>query len=263
MRELCGIIGVAAVAAAAVSGCAPKAPALRIASSTALHSLSEALADGFATNRPGVRAAVDRMDSASVAEAVRSGVVDVGIADYAPLPDSAVHVACIARDGIAVIAHPANTVTNLSLVALCDLFGGRATNWTQVGGRDHAVHLVVREVGSGTRHAFEDSVGATTGRANVVVQDTSGSLLATVANDENAVGYISHALVDARVRQVPLAGQSCTVGAIADGRYPLVRPILLLTRGTQPSEPVARFLDFLASAEGSQAIRTHGFVPEP
>ena len=56
-----------------------------------------------------------------------------------------------ARDGIAVVLNPANTVQGLTLDQVRGIFSGTIKNWKEVGGSDHAIAVISREAGSGTR----------------------------------------------------------------------------------------------------------------
>src|SRR4030043_2460239 len=64
----------------------------------------------------------------------------------------------IARDAIAVIAPPKNSVQGLPLTKVRDVFSGKIRNWRELGGHDHPIILVTREEGSGTREAFQKLV---------------------------------------------------------------------------------------------------------
>ena len=57
----------------------------------------------------------------------------------------------IGRDGIALIVHPTNTVTELTLSQVKDIYQGTITNWKEVGGSDSEIVLVGRDSASGTR----------------------------------------------------------------------------------------------------------------
>src|SRR4030043_1056445 len=64
----------------------------------------------------------------------------------------------IARDAIAVIAPPKNSVQGLPLTKVRDVFSGKIRNWRELGGHDHPIILVTREEGSGTGEAFQKLV---------------------------------------------------------------------------------------------------------
>jgi phosphate transport system substrate-binding protein len=78
--------------------------------------------------------------------------------------------------------------------------------------------------------------------------------------DANAVGYLSHGLVNEKVKSVLVDGHDCTLEAIAAGKYVLIRPIYLLVKG-EPSQEITDFIDYVLSAEGQKSIESDGLLP--
>ena len=62
------------------------------------------------------------------------------------------------RDGIAVVVHPQNRLTGLTIDQVRSIFSGATQNWKELGGEDRAITPITREEGSGTRTAFEELV---------------------------------------------------------------------------------------------------------
>ena len=69
----------------------------------------------------------------------------------------------IAYDGIVVVTHPSNKVKDLTLEQVKQIFTGEVTNWSQLGGEDMEIVVVSREDGSGSRDAFQEIVGYSSG----------------------------------------------------------------------------------------------------
>ena len=65
----------------------------------------------------------------------------------------------VALDGIAIIVHPDNPVSDLSIDQIAKIYTGEITNWKDVGGEDAEIVLIGREAGSGTRDGFESITG--------------------------------------------------------------------------------------------------------
>ena len=190
----------------------------------------------------------------------------------------------VALGTIALVVHPDNTVTNLTLAQVHDLFSGRVWRWEDLGGKTAEIVAVSREEGSGTRLAFEALVMAfaagldcqpalTTveGRTEVrgcegaavtpmaVVMPGSEAVVEYVAAHPGAIGYVGQAYVSDQVRAVEVEGRSSQVvdGQVPD--YPLVQPLLLAAM-EEPSGPARQFVDFCLSPEG-QAIVAKKYVP--
>ena len=163
-------------------------------------------------------------------------------------------------NGIAVAVNPANQVTDLTLEELKSIYQGKITNWSEVGGSDEAITLVNREEGSGTRGAFEELVmgkDAITDKA--VVQNSTGAVKTIIETDKNAIGYISLAVVDDKVKTVKIEGTEATVDNIISGQYKISRPFIYIT-AEEPQGLTKAFLDFALSGEGQAIIVEEGAI---
>jgi len=190
-----------------------------------------------------------------------SGAAQIGMADLVKLPAEAASLKSViaARDGVAVVVNPANQVTALTMDQVRDAFCGKIKNWKEVGGADHPIAVISREAGSGTRSSFEQIVGNVKLSGDALIQDSNGTIRETVANDANAIGYLSHGLVNAKIKAVPVDGFACTEKDIMDGNYKLVRPVFLMTQATV-SPACQAFLDYVLSAEGQELIHKNGLI---
>lgn len=249
-------------AALMLGGCGGSRTNVTMAGSTAFQPFAEKLADDFMAKRQDVNVTVQGGGSAMGIQSALSGAADIGMADMVELPADAAGLSRVvaARDGIALVVNPANAVSNLTLTQVRGLFDGTVANWKEVGGADKPVTVVSREAGSGTRSSFEQIVGDVHLTKNAIVQDSNGTIRETVANDPNALGYLSHGLLNEKIKAVKVDGADCTTEAIMAGRYKLVRPMFLLTKGA-PAGAVRDFLDYVQSAEGQATIRNNGLIP--
>ena len=184
------------------------------------------------------------------------------MADLLELPPEAQGLTSVivARDGIALVVHPSNPLTNLALAQARAIFSGTLRNWKDAGGADQPITVVSREAGSGTRSSFEKLIGVSKLSPDAIVQDSSGTIRETVINDQRAVGYLSHGLVNDKVRMLKVDGQECTTDQVIAGTYPLARPIFLLSKGA-PAGLAQAFIGYILSAEGQQCIQKNGLIP--
>ncbi len=245
-----------------ISGCGPRQAAFTMAGSTAFQPFAEKLAEQYMSGNPGVKITVQGGGSAVGIQSALSGAAQVGMADLVHLPEEAraLKATVVARDGIAVVVNPANSVGDLTMAQVRDIFNGKVKNWKQVGGADAPITVVSREAGSGTRSSFEEIVGQVDLTKEALIQDSNGTIRETVAMDANAVGYLSHGLVNDRVKALKVDGRECTATEIAGGKYALVRPIFLLVKG-EPAPEVKAFIEYVLSLEGQKTIEADGLLP--
>jgi phosphate transport system substrate-binding protein len=253
--------GALAVAAALLTGCGKARETITLAGSTAFQPFAEKLADPYMAAHPEVSITIQGGGSALGLQAALSGAAQIGMADLVELPKEAAALKSfvVARDGIAVVINPANPVSGLTLEQVRGIFGGKIRNWKEVGGPDHAIAVISREAGSGTRASFEQIIGGVSLATDALIQDSNGTIRETVANDTHAVGYLSHGLINEKIKPVPVDGSSCCEKDIAAGTYKLVRPVFLVYKSSVTPACQA-FLDYLLSPEAQELLHANGLI---
>ncbi|MFO7996375.1 MAG: phosphate ABC transporter substrate-binding protein [Dehalococcoidia bacterium] len=258
-------LAIAAVLAVAVAltGCGGPATTLTEAGSTTVQPLAQELADAFMADNPDVNIVVQGGGSSAGIQSVADGTVDIGAASRELKPEEetlglVVHI--LARDGIAIVSHPSQNVTDLSIDHTRQIFAGNITNWSQVGGADATITVIAREEGSGTRAAFEEMVmGDDVITATAILQPSNGAIRTAVAGDPNSIGFLSFGYLDETVKAFDIDGVAATVENCINETYPVVRPLLFLTLD-EPTGKVAEFVDFCLGEEG-QAIVAEDYIP--
>ncbi len=245
-----------------IGGCGKKREAVTAAGSTAFQPFAEKLAEQFIAQHPDIAVTVQGGGSALGVQAALSGAAQIGMVDLVKLPPEAQALTSVvvARDGIAVVVNNVNPVKDMTMEQIRGIFSGKIRNWKELGGADHAITVVSREAGSGTRSSFEQIVKDVTLTKDSIIQDSNGTIRETVAMDANAIGYLSHGLLNEKIKAVTVHGVACTTEEVVAGRYPIVRPVYLLTKG-EPTGACKAFIDYVCSDEGQKTIKDSGLIP--
>lgn len=262
MREISRMAVLAGLACVmGLAGCGRARENVTMAGSTAFQPFAEKLAEQYMATHPGVSITVQGGGSSLGIQSALSGAAQIGMADLVVLPaeTAALRSLVAARDGIAVVLNPANSVKALTLDQVRDIFTGKIRNWKDVGGADHTIAVISREAGSGTRSSFEQILGNFKLTHEALIQDSNGTIRETVANDANAVGYLSHGLINAKIKAIPIDGVDCSEASIMAGSYKLVRPVFLMAKA-DASPACQAFLDFVLSPEGQELIHHNGLI---
>ena len=200
--------------------------------STSMEKVMEILGEVF-QEKTGNTVNYNPTGSGSGIQAVSEGRCDIGLASRGLKDDeksSGLTETVLAYDGIAVVVSPENPVSDLTIEQIADIYTGKITNWSEVGGNDAEIVLIGREAGSGTRDGFE-SITKTTDACQYRQELTStGDVIATVSQNPNAIGYASLSAVKESVKALSVGGVAPSEDTVKDGSYLIQRPFVLVTK---------------------------------
>ena len=244
-----------------LSGCQRPKGGVTVAGSTSVQPFAEILAEEYMENHREEKVFIQGGGSSAGIQAVRTGAAQVGMSSRNLTPqEQSLFFSPIAYDAIAVIVHRSNPIQDLTVEQIRNVFAGRIKRWDEMGGRNHAITLVSREEGSGTREAFQHLLMEKTEISlAALVQDSNGAIRQVVADDPNAIGYISLGLVNEKVKAVEIDGVKATIENIRLRNYKLVRPFLFVFK-SNPENTAKRFLDFVLSDKGQKLLTQEGLV---
>lgn len=236
-----------------------------LAGSTSMEKLCEAMSESFMEAYPDITVTVEYTGSGAGIESLTAGSIDIGNASRG-LKDGEKEKGAVenvvAIDGIAVIVDKANAVTDLTTEQLADIYTGKVTNWSELGGSNEAIVVIGRENGSGTRGAFEELLKVEDACKYAQELDSTGGVLAKVASTPGAIGYVSLDVVDETVQATALNGVEANEENILAGNYMLSRPFVMATMGEIDSqnELVQTWFSYIASEEGQNVISSLGLI---
>ncbi|MDD6785433.1 MAG: phosphate ABC transporter substrate-binding protein [Eggerthellales bacterium] len=233
--------------------------------STSMEKVIGSLSEAFMADNKGVTITYDATGSGTGIECAKNKTTDVGLASR-DLKDSETGLKSITvgLDGIAVIVNADSQVSDLSLAQVTDIFTGKITNWSEVGGADLEISCIGRESGSGTRDGFE-SITKTADSCKLDQELTStGAVITAVSSSKNAIGYASLSSVEGKngVKALTIGGVACSEATVLDGTYAIQRPFnFIISESAQLSPAAQAFVDFATSAKAADLIREAGAVP--
>ena len=233
--------------------------------STSMEKVIGALGEAFMEANDGVTFTYNPTGSGSGIQAVQESRCDIGLSSRALKDEekaAGLTETILCYDGIAVIVNPANKVENLTIAQIADIYTGKITNWSEVGGDDAEIVLIGREAGSGTRSGFEEIVevkGACQYRQEL---SSTGDVITTVAQNPGAIGYASLASVKDTVKALQVEGVTPSEATVKDGTYAIQRPFVLATKdGAKLNDAAQAFFDYVTSPEANDVITAAGVVP--
>ena len=232
-----------------------------VVGSNSVQPYAEILLEAFTLIYPEIEIDIQGGGSTAGITSVENGIADIGMISR-ELAENERHLIPIeiAKDGLAIIIHPNNPVSDVTLEQIRGIYKGTITKWKEVGGVDREIHVITREEGSGTRKAFEDLVMHKEYiYPRAIVQSSNGAIKQLVAGDKNAIGFISLGLVDQTVKALRLDGIEASDENIINGKYGLFRPFLYVTKDTV-ADNAQVFIEFTLSSEGQQILVMEGLI---
>ncbi|HWQ63551.1 MAG TPA: phosphate ABC transporter substrate-binding protein [Methanospirillum sp.] len=242
---------------------------LTVAGSTTVLPVAAKAAESYMAAHPGIDVQVTGGGSGAGVKAAGEGTTMIGMAsrdlsadEKTKYPDLKTHQ--IAIDGLAFITNPKNPIPSLTLEQVKKIYDGNITNWKDVGGSDAAIVVVGRDSASGSRDFMTSSVMKNADYIKTQLEKNSnGAVQQTIAQTENAIGYVGLGYIDSSVHAVPVSVNGTTVTpsieTVKAGTYPLARPLYLLTKG-EPSGDATKFIAFIDSPDGQKLVTEEGFV---
>ena len=242
---------------------------LSISGSTTVLPIAAKAAEMFMEEHPNLDVQVNGGGTGAGVQAAGEGTAMIGMAsrdlkaeEKTKYPDLLAHQ--IAIDGIAIITNAANPIPSLTLDQIKKIYDGNITNWKDVGGKDTPIVVIGRDSASGTREYFYTDVMKKADFVKTQLEKNSnGAVKQTVEQTPTAIGYVGLGYIDQTIHVVPLSVNGTqvapTIETVKAGKYPIQRPLHLLTKG-QPTGDAAAFITFLDSPEGQKIITEEGFV---
>ena len=272
-RASWGILTAALLAAAcgtppAAAGDAFGDGRITLSGSSTIAPLVSEIGKRFEAKHPGVRVDVQTGGSSRGVADARRGTVNIGMVSRAlNATEGDLTAHRIAMDGVAIILHASNRVASLTDRQVVEIYTGKVTNWSTVGGADAPITVVNKAEGRSTLELFATHfrIERTAIKASVVIGENLHGVR-TVAGDPHAIGYVSIGTAEfemskgVAIKMLPMNGIEPSIASVRDGRFPLSRPLNLVTRG--PRTPlVDAFLAMARSADVKDLVEGLFFVP--
>ena len=255
---------------------------LQIKGSDTMVNLGQAWAEEYMKEHPGTSIAVTGGGSGTGISAMFSNTCDIAEVSR-EMKEGEIEMAkkqgivptkfLVALDGLAVIVHPDNPVSQLRIDQIAAIFSGRITNWKDAGGADGKIVLLSREVNSGTHVYFKEHVlrnSKSDSKAEfapeALLLPSSQAISDEVAQNVNAIGYLGMGYISNKDKAIHVAKDAGspfimpTIESVADNSYPISRPLIMYTKGV-PTGLTKQFLDYVLSAKGQDIVKRLDFVP--
>ena len=175
----------------------------------------------------------------------------------------------VAIDGLSVYVNADNSVTELDLQQLRNIFSGKVRKWKQVGGADVSITVYGREKDSDAYEFFKEHVlkGASMVGSAQTMPGIAGPLRA-VSRDKGGIGYSGPAS-GAGAKPLRIKKNSDSPGiepneeTVLGGSYPVRRYLYIYLDPARDTGEIAAFLNWVRSDQGQKVVQEAGYYPLP
>ncbi|MDJ1173099.1 substrate-binding domain-containing protein [Roseofilum capinflatum] len=223
---------------------------IRMDGSTSMVTLNRTLKQGFEGQFPNTTVETQANGSDKGIQGVLMGQLDLAAVSR-PLSAQETQEGLMAfpvtSDQIAIAVSNSNPLSaGLTMQQVKDIFQGKITNWSEVGGSNRPIRVINRPVVSGTRQAFQELAlqGENFGTgSNVATLDRDATTPMLQALGEDGIGY---ATADQIVNQQTV--RAVAIDGVLPGfsGYPYSRTLYYVYK-SPPNEAVTAFLGYVDS----------------
>jgi phosphate transport system substrate-binding protein len=232
--------------------------------STALGPLVQKVAADYQSKCSGASITTQLTASGTGLTAVEGGNAGIGSSDVyaskAKYPDLIDHQVAVIPFAV-VINSQVTGVTNLTSAQIKDIYTGKTTNWSQIGGPSLPIVAVSRASGSGTRVTFEQFVlgtGETVSGASHITASTTGAVQKAVAQTAGAIAYIAASGIGT-LKAITIDGVAESDANIQDNTYKFWNVEHMYTKGAATGLAQA-LIDYMTSPTGKQLAQGLHFI---
>jgi len=249
---------------------------LKISGASTIQPILEALAP-LARERMSLELHIQGGGSGAGIRDAQSGESDIGVVSRNLTAEELgrFNSQVIGLDALVFITNEGNSISAVTKQQVIDLFSGKTTNWSSLGGADADVVLITIELGRSTLELIEDYTGlasphrSISGRPTIATtaHETGSNLevVTLVAGLPNAIGYVSFGSAQTMhdmgmpIKILNLEGSVPSKEAIVERSYPIVRELNLVFQ--EQTEDIRSLLQLIASTDGQEVILQEGFIP--
>jgi len=265
-----------------------------VGGSTTVHNYTLALAEEFMKDNEETSIYCESGGSTPGLIAVKNGAIDIAVMSRDledDEDDKYIKNYLIGKDGLGIIVHPSNPVSNLTVEQVSDIFSGAVDNWSVLGGSNSNITVVGSDPESITYKGLADIVlNGAKFKENAIIADSAEKILDEIVSNPDAIGFLALRDLDDSVKVLDINGVHISRETILTDRYPISRsfyftvydkPDNLMRNKNQSDfldrilgaftmdndkvhqlkiEAVMSFIDFARSAEGQEIIEKHGAI---
>lgn len=173
--------------------------------------------------------------------------------EYAKSKGANLEFVPIGLEAFVFIVHKDNPVSNLSTAQIKEIYSGKITKWSQVGGANLYIDAVQRNEGSGSQSAMSAFM-----KDEKMKRNTLGFFGSAIGFSFRY--YVESLVANGKVKMLGLNGVYPNKENIKNRSYPIIGEIYAVYDKNNKNENIAKILEWILSAQGQEIIEQSGYV---
>jgi phosphate transport system substrate-binding protein len=176
----------------------------------------------------------------------------------------------LGKEAFVFFVHKDNPVTGITSEQIREIYSGKLTNWSQLGGKDAAIKAFQRPEDSGSQTALQRLMGDTK-LMEPLKEDVAsgmGGIISQTADYRNYPGAIGYSFLfyatemvgNGKIRLLEIDGIAPTRENIRNGTYPLANDFYAITAGSD-NPNLDGLLEWITSEQGQKIVEKVGYTP--
>ncbi len=172
----------------------------------------------------------------------------------------------LGRDPVAFVAGAGVRVKGLTTAQVLDVFGGKVSNWSELGGKPAPIRAIGREISDASRQAISRSIKpfeSIVFGAGVKLVHLDPQVIELLDRYPTSIGFLNRsglAACSTKVNLLSLDGSEPSPQNVGVGRYPLWIEFGLIHKTGKLSPAAQSFIQFIRSSEGIRILRENGVL---
>jgi phosphate transport system substrate-binding protein len=257
-----------ALTAAAHAQTSPLTGKVTATGSTTISPLMAEIAKRLEEKNPGLRIDIQTGGSSRGINDAAKGTADIGMTSRALKEAEKPGLASvtIALDGIIMLVHASNPVSDLTDAQVLSIYKGELKNWKDVGGKDAPITVINRAEGRSELELFTEyyKIKSADIKPSLISGENQHGIK-SAASDPNAIIYMSvgasefAAAEGEKVKLVSWNGIEANSRNVANGKLPITRPLVLVIKN-DASPLVRAVVDYARSKDVQDLVRGFSYV---
>lgn len=173
--------------------------------------------------------------------------------EYAKSKNVELELVPIGKEAFVFIVNKNNSIDNLSVEQVKDIYSGKIVNWNQVGGENKPIIALQRAEGSGSQTAMLSFMNGT--QMSKSFQSIIGRKIGYSFRY-----YVESIVNDGNIKMLSLNGIEPSIENIRNDTYPIVNNFYMVYRKDNTNENIETIKEFILSEKGQKIIEDTGYV---